>query len=92
MMNRRNFGRRSGVIVDVCRSHGVWFDPSELTSVLAFVARGGITAAKSEAEQELARRRAAALVGSPAPIGVGRAVLVEDSAGALLVALAEWLV
>lgn len=53
LMNRRNFGERSGVIVDVCRAHGVWFDPGELPRVLAFVSRGGLEeAARREAERE----------------------------------------
>ena len=36
-MRRINFGRRSGVIVDVCNAHGTWFDPGELAAVLRFV-------------------------------------------------------
>jgi len=42
VMHRRNFGRSSGVIVDWCRDHGTWFDPSELESVAAFVRAGGL--------------------------------------------------
>lgn len=61
LMNRRNFGERSGVIVDVCRSHGVYFDPGELPRVLAFVARGGLEeAARREAEREREQRKSAA--------------------------------
>jgi len=41
MMNRRNFGRRSGVIVDVCKEHGTWFDAHELDRILRWVRRGG---------------------------------------------------
>lgn len=41
-MNRVNFGRRSGVIVDVCRAHGTWFDAGELVAALEFVAQGGL--------------------------------------------------
>jgi Zn-finger nucleic acid-binding protein len=37
-MNRVNFGRVSGVIVDVCRAHGTWFDAGELTRVVNFAA------------------------------------------------------
>jgi len=40
-MMRRNFARISGVLVDVCNEHGVWFDAGELSAVLTFVARGG---------------------------------------------------
>src|SRR5215472_11796 len=42
MMERTNFGRRSGVIVDVCRPHGTWFDAGELAAALEFVAYGGL--------------------------------------------------
>jgi len=42
MMNRENFGRRSGVIVDVCRAHGTWFDADELPRVIEFVRKGGL--------------------------------------------------
>jgi Zn-finger nucleic acid-binding protein len=41
IMNRRNFGKRSGVIVDVCPAHGVWFDNGELARIIEFVRSGG---------------------------------------------------
>ena len=37
LMRRLNFGKRSGVIVDVCNAHGTWFDRGELAAVLRFV-------------------------------------------------------
>jgi Zn-finger nucleic acid-binding protein len=46
MMTRRNFGRSSGVIVDVCVSHGVFFDRGELPRVLDFVEAGGLAPAR----------------------------------------------
>lgn len=51
-MNRQNFGRRSGVVIDVCKGHGVWFDHGELQSVLAFVDAGGLEKAR-RVDQEL---------------------------------------
>lgn len=36
LMNRKNFGDRSGIVVDVCKTHGVWFDRGELEAVIAF--------------------------------------------------------
>jgi len=42
LMNRRNYGDRSGVIVDVCREHGLWFDQGELEDILAWVRAGGL--------------------------------------------------
>ncbi len=41
-MNRTVFGKSSGVVVDVCKLHGTWFDARELTASLAFVEAGGI--------------------------------------------------
>ena len=42
MMQRRNFGRRSGVIVDWCGEHGTWLDANEMEDVASFVMRGGL--------------------------------------------------
>lgn len=44
LMNRKNFGGSSGIIVDVCLWHGIWFDEGELPRVLAFVEAGGLAA------------------------------------------------
>ena len=52
-MNRRNFARGSGIIVDVCRSHGTWFDKDELSHMVDFALSGGLDrAARLEAEQQ----------------------------------------
>ena len=47
LMNRTNFGRRSGIIVDVCKNHGTWFDADELRRVIAFVKSGGLDKARA---------------------------------------------
>jgi Zn-finger nucleic acid-binding protein len=41
-MQRKNFGKRSGVIVDWCGSHGTWLDKDELEQIAAFIAAGGL--------------------------------------------------
>lgn len=41
-MNRKNFARVSGVIIDECRSHGVWLDSGELEKIRHFIADGGL--------------------------------------------------
>ena len=46
LMNRRVFARMSGVVVDVCRQHGVWFDAGELAAVVQFITRGGLAQAR----------------------------------------------
>lgn len=58
MMNRVNFGRVSGIVIDLCKGHGVWFDSGELQSVLQFVANGGLERMReSEAEfKELSKQ------------------------------------
>ncbi len=35
-MNRGIFGKRSGIIVDVCAQHGTWFDAGEVERAVAF--------------------------------------------------------
>ena len=59
-MHRRNYGRRSGVIVDSCTEHGLWFDASELDDLLRWVRRGGEAAAtrrQAEESDQLERQR-----------------------------------
>ncbi len=52
LMHRRNYGRRSGVIVDNCNAHGLWFDARELDDLLAWARRGGEAAtARRQAEE-----------------------------------------
>lgn len=45
-MHRRNYGRRSGVVLDVCARDGLWFDHGELARVLAWIRSGAL--ARSE--------------------------------------------
>jgi Zn-finger nucleic acid-binding protein len=57
-MNRVNYAKRSGVVIDVCKSHGLWFDQDELRRVLAFIAAGGLDRARElelEALKEVKR-------------------------------------
>lgn len=52
LMHRFNFGKRSGVIIDSCKDHGVWFDAQELEKILAWVRAGGEERAKKVALEE----------------------------------------
>jgi Zn-finger nucleic acid-binding protein len=36
-MSRSLFGKRSGIVVDVCKVHGTWFDADELTRAALFL-------------------------------------------------------
>jgi Zn-finger nucleic acid-binding protein len=62
LMNRINFARCSGVIVDVCKGHGTWFDRDELSRIVAFIRGGGLAAARDREKAEIqeARRQLAA--------------------------------
>ncbi len=41
LMLRRNYGKKSGIIIDSCREHGIWFDSNELAHILRWVREGG---------------------------------------------------
>lgn len=63
-MNRTNFAKVSGVIVDVCKDDGVWFDAGEINAIIDFVEAGGMERAKKRAAadkvaetQRLAKQR-----------------------------------
>jgi Zn-finger nucleic acid-binding protein len=43
MMNRQNFGRLSGTIVDTCTGHGTFLDRGELHQVVTFILEGGFS-------------------------------------------------
>ena len=41
LMNRSNYGGGSGIVLDACRDHGLWFDKGELAAIVAFLEKGG---------------------------------------------------
>jgi Zn-finger nucleic acid-binding protein len=53
-MARRNYARQSGVILDFCASHGMWFDHDELRRVVEFVRAGGLGEARRADEERAA--------------------------------------
>lgn len=57
LMNRTNYARVSGVIVDVCRDHGLWFDRDELRRVLEFVQEGGLEKSRERELRQLEDQR-----------------------------------
>lgn len=59
-MQRRNYRRSSGVVLDVCHQHGTWLDADELEQIAGFILSGAPTSAVLEAEHESARTQAAA--------------------------------
>lgn len=56
-MNRENFGKRSGVIIDICKGHGVWFEHGELQAVMSFIDTGGLERSRKLEAQRLEEER-----------------------------------
>ena len=66
LMNRVNYGHTSGVIVDFCKDHGIWFDADHLARILTWL-RAGRSPAPAEGGQPEARP------GHPSDHGRGQA-------------------
>jgi Zn-finger nucleic acid-binding protein len=68
LMNREQFAHKSHVIVDVCVSHGTWFDKDELRRAVQFIRAGGIEKARMQQLEQIRdeqRRLASARLFSP---------------------------
>jgi Zn-finger nucleic acid-binding protein len=57
LMNRINFAHVSNVIVDVCKTHGTWFDRDELRRIVEFIRSGGFDAARAREIAALDEKR-----------------------------------
>jgi len=85
LMNRTNYGAGSGVILDVCRTDGIFLDRGELTAVVAFLEDGGWERLKKRERDRLqedvssleAKKHATSLGGGPLPTEPGAGALVE---------------
>jgi hypothetical protein len=53
MMNRINFGRLSGTVVDVCKAHGTFLDAGELHLIVTFIQQGGLDRARQRQIEDL---------------------------------------
>lgn len=61
LMGRKNFRKRSGVVIDHCAEHGTWLDAHELEQIAGFVLSGRAERAERiNAAEQSARERAAA--------------------------------
>ena len=57
LMTRSQFSRRSGIVIDLCRAHGVWFDRDELRHIIEFIRAGGLDRAREFQKEEFERAR-----------------------------------
>ena len=56
VMNRKLFAAGSGVVVDICKDHGAYFDTGELPRIIEYVMQGGLEkAARKEIDQQKAQ-------------------------------------
>jgi Zn-finger nucleic acid-binding protein len=53
LMNRMNFARLSGTVVDVCKGHGTFLDRGELHQVVRFILEGGFDRVRRIEREEL---------------------------------------
>jgi len=93
IMDRRQFARISGVVVDLCKRHGIWLDHDELPQIIRFVSQGGLQAARKfqlerQVDDLLRRRSNAAGTTSgrpayPTPSTISGASLFDVVAGLL---------
>ena len=65
IMNRSNFARVSGVLIDVCRAHGAWFDRGELGAIRRFLREGGLHRYDRSRRLESEVRRPATITAPP---------------------------
>jgi len=57
LMNRINFAHCSGVIVDICKGHGTWFDRDELREIVEFIRGGGLEVCRQKEKNEIQLQR-----------------------------------
>jgi Zn-finger nucleic acid-binding protein len=61
-MARRNYRKKSGVIIDTCSAHGVWLDADELEQIAGFILSGAAgERIKPDSAEERAKQAAAAV-------------------------------
>jgi Zn-finger nucleic acid-binding protein len=53
-MNRSNYGGGSGIVLDACRDHGLWFDKGELAAIVDFLEKGGWDRIRAREREKLA--------------------------------------
>lgn len=93
VMNRKLFAAGSGVIVDVCRAHGTFFDVGELPRIIEYVQQGGLdrdekkTIDRMREEAKAAEARARNVYSQAALVHSNEAWSTRQTAGAALVDL-----
>lgn len=53
LMNRSNFAKVSGIVIDSCKQHGIWFDSEELPQIIEFIRKGGFNRAREKEKLQI---------------------------------------
>jgi Zn-finger nucleic acid-binding protein len=93
LMVRKNFGGTSGVIIDLCRGHGIWLDHRELERILDFVHGGGLARAREREVERLEARAARARdsLDTPTLLDEPRSPSVSQGDGSFLLEALRWI-
>ncbi len=78
MMQRRQYAHGSGVIIDICRHHGVWFDANELPQIVRWIRKGG-NRGQLKAMEKTSDSRAARGESSRMPARMSRGAWSHDA-------------
>jgi Zn-finger nucleic acid-binding protein len=66
VMNRKQFATGSGVVIDVCKQHGTFFDVGELPAIIDYVMKGGLDrSAKKDREYQRLNQLPVVIMGDP---------------------------
>jgi len=77
-MQRRNYRKKSGVIIDSCPSHGIWLDADELEQIAGFILSGSAgSPTRPETAEERRQKAAAAAAFAPMQAQIGERVFRE---------------
>ena len=92
LMNRVNFAHGSGIILDICKADGVWFDRDELRHIVEFIRAGGLEISHERDREEWeAEKRAHTAAITPLPSASASLLGAEIATPSNAVAAADFL-
>jgi Zn-finger nucleic acid-binding protein len=78
LMNRTNYGGGSGIVINVCKGHGVWLDRDEMRQIVEFIRAGGLKKLEEKSEEQ-AHEQAMEAKSQAMNIDVGGAIEDEQA-------------
>ena len=80
----RHFAHKSGVILDICKAHGAWFEREELRRIVEFIRAGGLeTSRERDREEWEAATRKKQFASNSSVVGAGFEASSDDFREAL---------